>query len=96
MQIFVKLPNNATLTVDVEGTDSVESLREKVHAQHQAAHPALQTLVFNGQRLEDGRTLADYGLALESELRLGVRPAAQTVELCVGGEGYITTLETLL
>ena len=56
----------------------------------------MQTLGFDGRLLENGHTLAEYGLHLESVLQLGIRPASQTVELCVGGKPYITTLETLL
>jgi large subunit ribosomal protein L40e len=96
MQIFVKLPNSGTLSIDVKSTDSVEELRATVYAKYAGAHPDLQTLAFQGRVLEDGKTLADYGLALESELQLGVRPASQTIELCVGGRDYITTLDTLL
>ena len=96
MQITVKLPNGAELDIDVEGRDSVESLRTKVFAQYTQAHPDLQTLGFDGLLLENGHTLAEYGLHLESVLQLGIRPASQTVELCVGGKPYIATLETLL
>ena len=98
MQIFVQFGNGSKPAFEVEGTDSVESLRTKIHEQWEAAHPGLQRLVLaEGNRvLEDGHTLAEYGLHKESELRLGVVPPTEAIVLSVGGVEYITTLDTLL
>ena len=96
MQIFVKLSSGRQLTLEVEGSDSVESLKAQIFQQHEAAHPALQSLYHEQRPLEDGRTLAEYGLARESELQLGIQPPSQTMELCVGGVPHLTTLNTLL
>eukprot|EP01043_Picozoa_sp_COSAG02_P065683 COSAG02_NODE_9985_length_2057_cov_1.713994_1_plen_363_part_00 len=98
MQILVQIQSGRKLSIEVAGTDTVEELREKIYAQAAQAHPDLQLLALaeGGTVLEDGHALAEYGLRKESELRLGVRPAAEAIALCVGGVQQVTTLETLL
>ena len=71
MQIFVKLPTGRTITPEVEGTDTVGEVCEKVYrlAEDESVHPSLQTLVYDGQKLDKARTLADCGIGKEAELR---------------------------
>ena len=69
MQIFVKLLSGLTVTFDVEGTDTVSSLKQKIKAK-QNIEPGDQRLVYSGNNLEDGRTLADYDIPKEATLYL--------------------------
>ena len=98
MQIFVKLPSGHTITPEVEGTDTVEAVCEKVYrlSEDARAHPSLLTLVHDGQKLDKARTLADCGIGKEAELRALLGQGVRVVELNVGGQRCSTTLDTLL
>ena len=98
MQIFVKLPSGRTITPEVEGTDTVEAVCEKVYRLSEDArtHPSLLTLVHDGQKLDKRRTLADCGIGKEAELRALLGQGVRVVELNVGGQRCSTTLDTLL
>ncbi len=71
MRIFVDLrvTGAATLTLEVESGDSIENVKEKISAQ--TGYPVTQQiLMFDGEILEDGRTLADYNIQKEATLTL--------------------------
>jgi ubiquitin-large subunit ribosomal protein L40e len=63
MQIFVQSFLNAgtTLTLEVEPSDSIESVRAKIQ-DAEGVSPDLMKLFFNNELLEDGRTLSDYNI----------------------------------
>lgn len=68
MQIFVETLSGKTIAMEVEGSNTVETLKSKVHDQ-EGTPPDLQ-LMFNGQLLEDKHTLSHYGLQNESVVLL--------------------------
>lgn len=75
-QIFViESWNGNSLTLDVEGSDSIANVRQKIFDQASISPPTT-CLIFAGGVMLDDRTLIDYGVQPNDELDLYLLPVA--------------------
>ena len=71
LQIFVKIfgigPGRGaleikTIALDIELSDSIDSVKARIHDSEGIPTAAMDCLVFSGKRLENGRTLHEHGV----------------------------------
>ena len=86
---FVKTLTGKVISVAVEGSDTVERMKEQIQDQ-EGIPPNQMRLIVSGNEMENARTLADYGLpgdkTVHLVLRLRPSMAAARVEKAAGAE----------
>lgn len=65
--IFFKTLTGVTITITCEPNDTIERVKE-LYEEKEGVPPAMQRVIFAGQILEDGYTLADYKIKNEATL----------------------------
>lgn len=69
MQLFLRTLTGATITLDVEPSDSILSVKRKIQ-RTEGIIPEEQRLICAGRLLADDKTLADYKIEKESVIHL--------------------------
>lgn len=72
MQIFVVTQTGKIITLEVEPSDSIAIIKEKIHYKEDIPC-AQQRIIYSGRQLQDDNTLSDYNIYKEAQLYLVLR-----------------------
>lgn len=81
MEISVKNLTGQTITIKADPSDTIYVVKAKIQDQ--------QCLVFGGEELEDGRTLAHYDVRDKSTLHLDLRRGEEGVPMADQSSGFV-------
>lgn len=82
--INIQILDGKLLTLDVDLSATVSSIKEKIHIQEGISSKE-QTLIYGGTQLEDNRTLKDYNILKNSTIHLAVKKYSIIIEKVQNG-----------
>ena len=88
MQIFVRLPGGKIITIDLVAGMTVHEIKKSVEKK-EGTSIGQQSLILNGQKLENDRTVEDCGIKNESTLYLIINKAGTSQ---IENEGFQVTV----
>lgn len=94
MQVFFKTPEGKHITLEVEPTDRIEDVKQRLEEKEGIPADEL-TLYFAGEKLEDGNTLQDYSIQKDSTLHFVVNGQTVSVEYEQSPSYSVTIPETV-
>lgn len=81
MEISIKTLTGQTITIKADPSDTIYIVKAKIQDQ--------QRLIFAGEELEDGRTLAHYDVRDKSTLHLDLRQGEEGVPVADQSSGFV-------
>lgn len=73
MEIFIKKLNGKSISIDVQPTDTVATVKDKIKEKEQLSSSVVSDLIFLAKPLEDDKKLQDYSIRQGSTLHLFLR-----------------------
>ena len=94
MQIYIDVPEQDLLAIEVEPSDDIANVKDKI--EDKTSIPvANQTLYFNSTLMEDDHALADYNIQKGSTLQLAISGGSSAPSWVLAGDTWDDATKTL-